>query len=287
MNVINQTPTERLGGLAPKEVYLGISGYNPFHVIFAPEGVSKLTKVDLIHSDIKLHVEELQCSLAAMHKAIGRTIERRRARGLKTQHASLAFKKQRVAETGLTLAQLDASPELLLPRYLPGDFILVAIPAEVIKHKLTAVWRGPYRVTRPINNFVYEVEHLLTGALTLHHVVRTRFYADSSLDLPVKLLDEIHAEAQIQNVYDIESIMDYKFEARYNSHTFLCKWFGFSVSENTWESLEVVYAATPGLLLAYLSTLSEGPCRSSLQAEINLLDSDAMLVNQRHMVDSF
>jgi hypothetical protein len=129
---------------------------------------------------------------------------------------------------------------------------------------------------RPISDFVYEVEHLLTGNITQQHVVRTRFYADHTLDLPVKLLDEIKAEDQIQNVYDIEDILDYKFDTRRNVHLFQCKWMGFSTLENTWEDLTVVHDSVPALLHAFLAKLPEGPSHTALRHALDGLTEDSV-----------
>ena len=68
MNVINQTPSERLGGLAPKQVYLGIDAYNPFHVLFAPS--LKVGYIRLDSAKIKSHTKQLQQTLDALHQKV-------------------------------------------------------------------------------------------------------------------------------------------------------------------------------------------------------------------------
>ena len=116
---------------------------------------------------------------------------------------------------------------------------------------------GPYRVLRATNSHVYEVEHLTTGEISICHVSRMRFYADSSLDLPIALLDELTSEQSLNYEYNIETILDHAFDGDDNEYKLRIQWSGFSELEHTWESLDTLFEDQPKRIMQYLQALPD------------------------------
>ena len=81
------------------------------------------------------------------------------------------------------------------------------------------------------------MRHLVTNDITTTHVARMKFYADSELDTNISaLLDDIQYETDAFNMYNVQSITDYKYDNDRMEYLIHVKWEGFSDLENTWES---------------------------------------------------
>lgn len=68
-----------------------------------------------------------------------------------------------------------------LPNFTEGDYVLVARNDFTAKEKLSLRWRGPRRIIKAINDYVYQVEDLRSGELQDVHATRLKFYHDRSL----------------------------------------------------------------------------------------------------------
>jgi len=75
------------------------------------------------------------------------------------------------------------------PNFSVGDFVLVAVDHQKKIPKLMPRWTGPYRITRTINEWVYEVQHLVTKTLSEIHCSRLQLYSDEKLNVDVHLLE--------------------------------------------------------------------------------------------------
>ena len=254
MNVLNQTPSTRLGNYAPKQVFLGLASYNPFNVLYAPH-TNDLSLVPLDHNEIKESVLKLQHSLERIHKPI---VKKREDRRHTQEHSRLHqrnLRQFRAQELGIRVTDLKDSD--CLPKFCPGDFVLVAQARLNGLSKLTALWRGPYRVTRALSDYVYEVEHLVTLEVSEVHITRLRFYADSSMDVPVPLLDEVMHENTLTFEYHIEDILSHTFDTADDAYKLQIKWSGFSDLEVTWEALSSLYEDQPTRVTQYISSLPD------------------------------
>jgi transposase InsO family protein len=267
MNIINQTPSERLGGYAPKQVYMGIEKYNPFNVLYAPHTKS-FTEVPLNSAEIKDHVQQLQKTLEAMHKAVDIAKDKRRITQAKSRLTSRSVRQARALELGIRVQ--DLTDHDCIPHFSPGDYVLVARARMNNVNKLTAIWRGPYRVLRAFNNYVYEVEHLVTDEVFDVHVSRLRFYADSYLDLPVALMDELQAETSLNYEYTISQVLEHEYDQYDEEYKLKIQWDGFSELETTWEPLVQLFADQPKLIQQYIDTLPSSDIhKSALQRAVD------------------
>lgn len=119
--------------------------------------------------------------------------------------------------------------------------------------KLSLRWRGPLRVVRLINDYVYAVEDMRNEDIGDVHVSRLKFYHDSSLDTKAILSHLISSETGMV-VQRLMSLVDYEDELK------VCvRWKGLSPSEDTEEPVENIYQDVPDLFKKLLERKNTPP----------------------------
>lgn len=112
--------------------------------------------------------------------------------------------------------------------------------------KLSLQWRGPKRVVKAINDYVYQVEDLRDGTLEEAHISRLNFYHDPSLDTEAIMSHVITSETGmvVQGLLKLVDTDDgLKVQVR---------WRGLPDSEDTLEPLLQIYEDVPDLLMKLL-----------------------------------
>jgi hypothetical protein len=136
-----------------------------------------------------------------------------------------------------------------------GDYVLVAIPTKH-KHKLRAIWRGPFEVIQELEPYVYQVRHLVTNVLRETHISRVKYYADAEVDMDIpEVLNQIINE-EIDG-YKIEAILAHRMNR--TEHEVYIKWLGIDALENTWEPLRDIYDNHKKCLKEYIKSLPNSP----------------------------
>jgi hypothetical protein len=179
---------------------------------------------------------------------------------LSTFHAQVSLTQKQL--TTLRNAQRMKQHSVVLANFEVGQFVLLAQVKKVFNAKLDAFWRGPYRVITAVSNWVYELEDLLTHATITAHASRLRFYADSSLNVDVTLLDQITYD---RGDLTYEYFQSHRFDYDSNSWQLYAKWFGFDSVENTWEDAQSCYANSPALVRSYVKTISNAADKDALK----------------------
>jgi hypothetical protein len=125
----------------------------------------------------------------------------------------------------------NANTHLVQPNFAPGDYVLRAEPKRV-QHKLSLIWKGPYKVDTVYDNNTLCVSSLISGAQFITHVIRTRLYKDALLHSNEDLEEAAHFNSTVQFVID-------KFVALSADKTtgVLTSWLGFDESEDTVEPI--------------------------------------------------
>jgi hypothetical protein len=263
MNVMNSTSSATLGDYAPKEIFIGMPRYDPFQYIITPHGTedieSRIDKINLNAEDIKKLFAQVITDFEAMHNEITPKVLQARDRvaaANEKQRCTEALRKARAKELGIRLSEVTY--EMCIPKFMVGDYVLVAIPKQPKNHKLQATWRGPYRIIRTISDYVYEVEHVVTKDITEHHVSRLQYYADSHLDMDIPLLHEsLTRELSFDHSFDIHSVVRHAYNRDLDQYQLLIRWSGFSELENTWESLDALMLQVPRLVKEYVLGLPD------------------------------
>ena len=228
MKTINETQVQRYKA-TPKQLMMGITATGPLDVIWNATS-RRLNQIDTKSKSYQYHLAELQKSLLYMHR-----IASEQSAQIQNQRNKLRAKKH-----GVDVANYTLGDYVLRARVNKGDTRL---------DKLSCVWLGPYRVTKIINDYAYELEDLLTGHRKITHAARMRRYFDSSLNVTEDLLRQVR---YAKTSYQYEELADHRYNKDTKAYEFLVKWLGFSKKENTWEPLINCYEDYPELLTNYI-----------------------------------
>jgi len=224
MSVLNNTKTESLHGYAPIELFMGKMPDTPLNVVFKPETKSYYT-VPPTSEKLKEQYQKLRARLAAMHKEV-------KTKATEMHNANAAPKDH------LKMANFEIGDFVLWSRKdIPGTF-----------QKLQFVWRGPFRVTDAISDYVFEIEHLLSLKRYIVHSTRLKFYHDSSLNVTEELRQHTAHQGFL---YTVESFNTFRWNAHSKKWEFNISWQGFP-DESTWEPFASLLQDVPEGLLIFL-----------------------------------
>jgi hypothetical protein len=148
-----------------------------------------------------------------------------------------------------------------VPDYTVGDLVFVAhIDKLHTLHKLQARWKGPFKVHRVINNYVYEIQDLrnfpdISDHLTMHHAIRLRLFSPATANMKITESLRRHIEYSI-SLFQVAEIIQHRFSANNTPEVFI-KWLGLAHYENTWHSFKFIYSKAPSECEEYLKKLPD------------------------------
>jgi hypothetical protein len=224
--IMNHAPSSRLGGRAPIEAYTGLDATRPLNTLTHPE-TKEVKSIEEVDENLKKELKLLALRRNEMHKNIAR-----HAMKLRNQ------KRERINEKS----------KRKYPNFIKGDFVLVGILNKA-RQKLKARWMGPRRITEVHSDWVYEVEDLVTLKRENVHAERLKFYSEHDLEITEELRNQI---AHNEENFEIDAILDIKYNDEYNRYMILIKWKNFDDDENTWEFIEEIWETTKGVVKKYL-----------------------------------
>jgi hypothetical protein len=246
MVAVNRVPSSRLGGLSPLQVMnVTTDTENPFSKVFLPDN----------YNHIVITPDEI---LSSFSTAI--TL-------LQDIHCNVEQNDLRIDRNNRRKDKFKNKIDFCL-----GEFVMWA---QVRKHvnKLLANWRGPYRVVGILSDWVVEIQHLVTQKIIVSHTSRIKFYADNLLDVSCELLDNIsESERNVDDFFEVDQILDIRFDSVSKSYFVLLSWKGFSAAENHWEDLKIIFADVPDMILIYLEKCSSVFRDAVLQYLNHILD---------------
>jgi hypothetical protein len=225
-SILNHAPSLRLGGRAPIEAYTGLPATRPLCTLIHPE-FKTVKSIEEIDESLKKELRLLALRRNELHKNVARVATRIRDQ-----------KRERI----------NKDRKGNHPNFIVGDFVLVGI-LNKSKQKLRAWWMGPRRITEVFSDWVYEVEDLITKKRDKIHAERLKFYSESDLDVTEELRNQI---AHNDEKFEIEEILDIKYEDQYDRYMILIRWKNFGDDENTWEFIEEIWETTRDVVRNYL-----------------------------------
>jgi transposase InsO family protein len=234
--VVNQTPSDALGGRAPLSAFIGRLPTSPLDVVFEPTTLSVDT-CPLTAAQIAVKISSLETSLSENIEAI-------RSRKLR-EHPT------RPGETPVDFGV--------------GDYVMVARYNRGTRDKTAPIWNGPALVTGAENDRSFHVKDLLSGKSRVIHADYLKRYADKSLTVTPQLTKFIAAAAVDTRVRAIthHRKVGQKWE--------LCVlWEGFDDEEFTWQELRALAEDVPELVKRYVKTIQDAPVRVELLAKLSL-----------------
>ena len=225
-HTLNHRPQARLGGLAPYTVWTGKKPDNPLDIVLHDTANVLVEGKRIPEQKIRKYVDDLQHSMAQMHKVIDEATESERQ-----SHRKHSIKRQK-------------------PNFGLEDYVLVGVPEKKHGQKLSLNWRGPYRVVDLLNGYIFEVENIITNNRQQVHGDRLQFYADNRLNIT----EDIKTQFAFDNAsFEIETVIDMRMHEETGELQLLIKWKGFTDEENSWEPATSINADAPALTKLFYS----------------------------------
>ena len=246
---INNSPQRRRSNYAPKEILLGQRRHSPLDSLDKIYNSShkRFIKDFTFSANANVHIDALIEALQGIHSDVDVVYshERNKRDALHSQSRSVS-----------------------LPHFAIGDYVLMAyVDAPNSRHKLSAVWRGPYSVVNIVNNWVYQVRDLITNQISTVHVSRLRFYHDASLNVDADLIAHVlHSKGTV----NYEKIKKHRQNSQSLVYEVLVKWLGFPSAEATWEPLLQAFQEAPSVVQAYISKKPLA-VQAQLNAQLNII----------------
>lgn len=126
-----------------------------------------------------------------------------------------------------------------------GDFVLYADVCASTRTKLSVRWCGPARVVGTVSNWIFTIEHLVTGEHREAHGSRLKFYADASLAVSEDLLQHVAHNSEGDNLREV------RYDLKSNQFQFLVHWRGLHELEDSWEPAHTLLEDVPALVKVF------------------------------------
>ena len=164
---INHSPTANAAEHAPFTILTGMPPRDQLSAILS-EGDTKPHEVP---TPIKEYVENLQAALRDVHREVFDCKQNRRKRN----------RAERASKPGVGHINIST-----------GGFVIMAYNKDAEKNKVH--WTGPYQVTKPVNDWVFELTSLVPPHQTKQvHLQRIEYLSGPELlqEIPKKELEEL------------------------------------------------------------------------------------------------
>lgn len=216
-SALNNSPSPQRGNISPFTAFMGREPTAPI-ATFLRNSTTKSVTVDATKLESLMNITQLKNRVAELHPIVENTLEKNRSIGRKN------------ASRGK------------LPNFTEGDFVLVAREDFFAGEKLALRWRGPRRVQRAINDYVYLIEDLRTGESEELHASRLKFYHDPTLNTDVIMSHVIQSETgmTVQRLMGLEEHSDGLYV--------VVRWKGLPDSDDTLEPIAKVHEDVPAML---------------------------------------
>ena len=256
-------------GYSPKQVFMGLPQYDPMHVILAPAAAKRrIQRMVVTEEFIATEVRQLREDLTRMHRKVIERNADRRARNIrhrdkallrisKNKHVDSTLFGRYQATQGTGDDNLDKMYYYGSVNFHEGDFVLVAVPEPHKRHKLTARWQGPFRITDTISDYIYEVEHLLSRKRQQVHWSRLKFYCDDEIEQVVRLREFVRREDQVDTPM-VDIILQHKQDPATLQHQFRIRWAGFTEEDDTWEDARFILSVDRVKVDSFLDRMTTG-----------------------------
>jgi hypothetical protein len=136
-----------------------------------------------------------------------------------------------------------------LPNFHVGDYVLWSQADQKYQDKLQVTWKGPFRITKVINDYIYVIEHIITQETREVHCTRLRFYHDSSLEITEALRTHINTQGMI---YHVKKVLGVRYNPNNKKWEILIHWAGFQNIEDSWEPFITILDDVPEKVIEYL-----------------------------------
>ncbi|GMF45863.1 unnamed protein product [Phytophthora fragariaefolia] len=243
--VLNNTPSQALGGVAPITAMMGLAAMGPSDSIAVPGALDSVT-LESIQATQRQNVVKLQTALEDLHRRVSKANKATRAAGRSTMNN----------KKGAAMAQFDI-----------GDYVLYADVWQHTRSKLRVKWCGPAQVTATVSNWIFEIENLITGQRREAHASRLKFYADASMDVSEHLLRHV---AHNSEGHVVAELLNARYNPTLKQHEIELRWRGLSEAEDSLEPAITLLQDVPTVARAFVKKYSQRSAVRALRKAVRL-----------------
>ena len=251
-HALNQTPSAKLGGVAPITGMTQLPTGNALNVFTTDNEI-----VEVDQATLKTWRDTEVAQLAVARDQLHRTI------------STVAATRRDKERSRKNKAQLRKELRLAV-----GDYVLVGRVHQTFAPKLQVQWMGPRRIVEAVSDWVFVTEDLRCVTRTTQHASRLKMFAASDLMVTQNLIDHI---SYVEGGYLVEALVDCKFDRATKQWFVLVKWVGIDELENSWEPLIVMLEDVPKLVHKFLkdNSVSNSHARQMAKACTEILTAEA------------
>lgn len=133
------------------------------------------------------------------------------------------------------------------------DFVLRGMSDTKKSRKLMFRWRGPYRITKVLSDFLFEVEDLRSASRSVVHGTRLKFFRNSDFNVSEECTAQLKFQEEEYCV--VSEFLDLRLKD--GELQILVKWKGFDDEDPGWESLDVMRGDVPALVTDFVDEIKE------------------------------
>lgn len=221
-SAINNSPSPARSNIAPITAFTGAPPSRPIDTFMRAIDSTPVTLTEA-QTERELNINSLIAHMDNLHPLIHQQLQKDRSRS------------RSVRSRGE------------LANFTDGDYVLVAREDFFKNEKLCLRWRGPRRVIKALNDYVFKVEDLRNGETEDIHGTRLKYYADDSLDTRV-ILSHVLASETGMPVSRLMKLVDE------NGTVFVhVRWKGLTPTDDTLEPVARVHEDVPEMLVKLLN----------------------------------
>ena len=122
--------------------------------------------------------------------------------------------------------------------------------------KLQISWMGPRRIAEALSDWVFRVEDLRSGDMSVHHASRLKLFGAADMNVTQSLLDHV---AYVEGGHLVEALQACRFDKSAKEWVLKVKWMGLDDLESTWEPAVGLYEDVPTIVRAAIRKNSALP----------------------------
>ena len=221
--VLNSAVLPRLGDRSPLTVMTGLPADTPLASITTSQDEQpRAVDVSGLKALQRRAIDGALSALGAMHKEV------------------------KEKQTAARQSKIDAHNKRTHVRpcnFGVGDYVLRGVRAGQHRSKLALRWTGPYRVVKVLSDFVFVLEHLLSGEKAEVHGTRIILFRNSSFEVTEEVLGHLkHQEGELHNIAEFAG-----FRTHQGIPQVKVRWQGFEADEDSWEDIKLIKEDVPVL----------------------------------------
>lgn len=172
-SALNNSILSRLGNRCPQTVFTGRKQSNPISTVLRRhEGTMKVRGMEEVKVKQRLQIEDVQKASDDMHRDFAERKSKSSQRAIDSFHQNVRVKPVNFSE---------------------GDFVLLRVMESERVRKPALRWKGPYRVVRYLFEYIFVVEHLLSGKKEQADGRRLKFFRNSSFEVWEELKEHLNS----------------------------------------------------------------------------------------------